>query len=69
LLAKLTGFCLMERKKKNYVMFLAPKQPSTEKNGNQSAWQPVSIGSDHAKFFFCWDDVIIASAAHEIGIT
>jgi hypothetical protein len=25
--------------------FLAPKQPSTEKNGNQCAWQPVSIHS------------------------
>jgi hypothetical protein len=40
--------------------FLAPKQPSTEKNGNQCAWHPVSIQAKWAKlglqFIKYWQD-------------
>jgi hypothetical protein len=37
--------------------FLAPKQPSTEKNGNQCAWQPVSIATHPLlQLHECWLD-------------
>jgi hypothetical protein len=44
LLVKLTGFLLDYIKERKIFMscFLAPKQHSTVKNGNQCAWQPGS---------------------------
>jgi hypothetical protein len=42
----MTGFCLMERKKKNHVLVSCSKATFYWKNGNQCACQPVSVANN-----------------------